>query len=169
MTSLPQNVKGVFFETLLGHLSIQEFETWAKSSYDLVSNVSPELHHTLMTLNYQSTQAAATLLPMLNRLIDQGEYETYRMLKLLHNLKLSNGNLPKLLEEVYTLYLFDYDFLKDLVALRERSIADPSINLQPEISKVAQNIIDLINAGKIVLTGYWDDDARSYSYQDLRS
>lgn len=122
-----------------------------------------------MTFDYQKTQAPAELLPMLNGLVDAGEFETYRMLKLLNEAKVNTDNLPKLVEEFYTLYLFDYDFLEDLVRLRDRLIANPSENVQAEVTKVSQKIIDWINAGKIVLTGYWDEDARSYSYKDFRT
>lgn len=75
-----------------------------------------------------------------------------------------------LLNEFYSLYSVDYDFLKELaVDLRDRMIKDPTASLQPELGIVTQKIIDWLTGGKIVLTGVYDEYLCSYSYNDLRT
>lgn len=170
MPTLSPLVKEMFFETIGGHVSMTQFETWARTSFDLPSSVSTEDLKTILSIDYKSIGAPGQLLPFLNQLVDPGEMETYKMLKLLNEAKRDNDNLPKLLDEFHTLYHLDYDFLEELaVGLRNRKLANPSESLQPELEQVTQRIIDWINTGKIVLTGDYDEYTHGNLYKDLRT
>lgn len=124
---------------------------------------------------------------LIERIVDLGEFETYKMLDLLNSAKAKDSRLPIILRQFFHLYNSGYGFLQDLgLGLGLMIIAPPSkyscsgwedlkevdkkelIRNLPKIDEVIERGSNWLIAKKIVLTGERDVSGK-YLYLDTRT
>lgn len=171
-----------------GDISLDDFEKWAYEFNHLESILGPDDYLDIISLDYKKSGAKYELYNILKRLIDLGEFETYKMLELLNEAKLKNERLPLILTEFYNLYCKGYDFLQDLGLgfglmievpppkyskdnwdnLKGDEKKDLLSSFSPEIDEAIQKVIDWLMNKRIILTGE-QDEIGHYNYQDFRT
>jgi hypothetical protein len=188
MRDLPIELKTRFFKTIKGDITLADFEQWIYDTETLESILNSDDYLDIISLNYNKGGAKYELYNILKRLIDLGEFETYKMLELLNEAKAKTERLPFVLVEFYDLYCKGYNFLQDLGLgyglmvevppskyskdnwddLKEEEKQELLNSFYPEIEEVIQRVIDWLTNKRIILTGE-QDEIGHYSYQDLRT
>jgi hypothetical protein len=188
MRDLPIELKTRFFKTIKGDITLADFEHWIYDIETLESILNSDDYLDIISLNYNKGGAKYELYNILKRLIDLGEFETYKMLELLNEAKAKTERLPFVLVEFYDLYCKGYNFLQDLGLgyglmvevppskyskdnwddLKEEEKQELLNSFYPEIEEVIQRVIDWLTNKRIILTGE-QDEIGHYSYQDLRT
>jgi hypothetical protein len=188
MRKLPIDIKERFFKTIKGDISLDDFERWVYDSKNLETILDSDDYLDIISLDYKKSGAKYELYNILKRLIDIGEFETYKILELLNQAKQKDERLPFILMEFYNLYCKGYSFLQDLGLgyglmvevppskyskdnwdeLKEDEKQDLINSFYPEINEVIQRVIDWLTNKRIVLTGE-QDEIGHYNYQDFRT
>lgn len=188
MRELPIDIKEKFFRTIKGDISLADFEKWVYKSNNLETVLDSDDYLSIISLDYKKSGAKYELFNILKRLVDLGEFETYKMLELLNKAKQKDERFPFVLMEFYNLYCKGYIFLQDLGLgyglmvqvppskyskdnwndLREDEKQDLIDSFYPEIDEVIQRVIDWLTNKRIVLTGE-QDEIGHYYYQDFRT
>jgi len=143
----------------------------------------------LLSLNYKKSGVRYELFNLLDRFVGAGEYETWKLIRILYQAKVHDINLPGVLEHLYDLYCGGYYFLETLgmgfglamCTLPKHSGFEHWRDLKaPELEQVVERLPQLIinyetdivlrwlEDGTIVLTGERDEINR-YDYIDNRS
>ena len=188
MKELPIDIKERFFKTIKGDISLDDFERWVYDSENLEGILDSNDYLDIISLDYKKSGAKYELYNILKRLVDIGEFETYKMLGLLNEAKQRTERLPFILMEFYDLYCRGYYFLQDLGLgyglmvvvpppkyskdnwndLMEEEKRDLSNSFSPKIDEVVQRVIDWLTNKRIILTGN-QNEIGHYDYQDFRT
>ncbi|PQJ12605.1 hypothetical protein CJD36_002340 [Flavipsychrobacter stenotrophus] len=187
--ALPQNIKEIFFKTIKGEIAILDFEQWLYADKEIENYLTEDDYLDLISLNFKKSGAKYELWELLKKHIDLGEFETYKMLRLLKDAQEKNNNLPEILMDFYDLYCRGYNFLDDLgmgfgLALevpmvrninaetwdeltptQQQNLLD---SFSPRLEKSIENAINWLETGKIILTGKIDEIGH-YGYNDHRT
>jgi len=184
--TLPDDIKQVFFETINGNTTLPEFEQWVYSEPQLEQVLTSEDYLNLISFGFNEDGAKYALFHLLLNLIDMGEYETWKLLWLLHEALKRNKNLPEILMTFYDMYCREYNFLDNLglgyglaveVPLPQADSWDELTHAQqeaildgfyPEIEQEILKVISWIDNKKIVLTGN-KNSYYHYEYIDNRT
>ena len=162
MKELPIDIKERFFKTIKGDISLDDFERWVYDSENLEGILDSNDYLDIISLDYKKSGAKYELYNILKRLVDIGEFETYKMLGLLNEAKQRTERLPFILMEFYDLYCRGYYFLQDLGLgyglmvvvpppkyskdnwndLMEEEKRDLLNSFSPKIDEVVQRVID---------------------------
>lgn len=191
MTPLPPDIKDVFFKTLQGDIPVDEFEQWLYGNKEIEHVLNPDDYLELISLNYKKSGARYELKNLLFKQIDLGEFETYKMLKLLNEVALKDSQLPYVLRKFYELYCQGYNFLLDLGVRYGLILIDPRVlhediyvewdnmtvieqqeliqQLLPDLDVEIARVKDWLLAKKIVLTGRQDNEYNYFEYEDYRT
>lgn len=189
MIPLPQNIKEKFYDTIKGDISIEDFEQWLYVDKEIEKYLKPDDYLDLISLNFKKSRAKYELWKLLQTHIDIGEFETYKMLRLLKDAQQKNARLPYILIEFYDFYCKGYNFLQDLGLGIGLSVAVPGIkntvadnwedltteqqsellnSFSPDLEDCLEQVIDWLETKKIILTGE-QDEIGHYVYEDLRT
>jgi hypothetical protein len=188
MTQLPNNIKTYFFSVIKGDVSTEDFEKWVYANNELESILKLDDYLDLISLNYKKGGAKYEVFNLIQKHIDLGEYETYKMLGLLEETKKKNEKLPCYLMEFYDLYCHGYYFLQDMGLGYGLSVVVPPgyfkantwnklnddeqkkllASFSPGLEIEVQRLIDWISSKKILLTGEQDNYGH-YGYEDFRT
>lgn len=189
MLTLPPLVKELFYRTVVGEISLPEFEQWLYTHEEVENLLPADDYLDLLTLNYHKSGAKYELSDLLSKLIDLGEYETYKLHRLLQEAQQKTVRLPFILIEFYDLYCRGYRFLQELglgyglaveVPYLENVPAETWNELSPdqqqqllagfypELDLELNRVLDWLDTGKIVLTGTYDELGH-HNYLDLRT
>ena len=114
MPYLPDSLKITFFKALSGEKSTGDFEQWVYTQTDLKAYLNSSDYLDLISADFSSSAGRQELFELLHRQIDAGEYETWRLSRLLKRFLNREGNLPLMLCEFYDLYCRGFRFLKSL-------------------------------------------------------
>ena len=188
MPTLPQSLKELFYRIITGEIPLLDFEQWLYASAEVEQLLSADDYLALLTLNYQKSGARHEVVKVLKQQIDLGEFETYKLLKLLQEAILKTPRLPFILVEFYYLYCRGYDFLQDLglgygltvdspwventtadswdeltSAQQAELLASFSPGLEHELDQVQRWLL----TKQIILTGE-RDELGHHTYRDLR-
>ena len=181
MTPLPQHIKVYFFKTLEGSIDLPAFEQWFYACTELESLLPPDDYLELIAYPYRQRAARYGLFTLLNKHIDKGEFETYKLRNLLQDGLLQDERITDILDTYYHLYCHGYRFLSDLgvryglmvvennwfVLSREQQ----QVLLQPvwpEIETWINRVLYWLDTGLIVLNGVQTSPAQ-YGYEDYRT
>ena len=185
--TLPADIKQVFFETLYGDKTVLEFEVWLYANKNLDNILNPEDYLELISLGYKSSTAKYDLAKLLEPLVDKGEYEKWKLLKMLAKALQRDKELPQLLMSFYDLYCKGYSFLDNLGLGYGLAVEVPysqadtwdelSVDQQqkllasfyPQLNIELTKVIDWLNSGKIILTGNKDQYNYYFDYVDNRN
>ena len=184
---LPSDIKQFFFETLYGDITISEFESWLYANKQLETVLSYENYIKLISLGYKSSTAYEDLKKILEYLVEDAEYEKWRLLRMLTEASEHNKKLPQLLICFYELYCKGYQFLDNLgigfglviIApypyasnwedLSENEQQDLIISFYPQLDIELHKVINWINSEKIVVTGLRSQHNNYFEFIDNRS
>lgn len=114
MTTLPPHIKDLFFKTLSGDISIEDFEQWLYQSKELEQLLIADDHFELISYNFKQAGAKYGLASLLKKHIDIGAYEKWKLKKLLDKVEQKQGDYPRAITEFYDLYFRGYAFLDKL-------------------------------------------------------
>src|SRR5580658_1558831 len=112
--TLPEDIKEIFFETLCGDKSVLAFEEWLYSNKSLEDILTAEDYLALISYGYKGNGVKYGLYKIVEKLIDKGEYEQWKRLRLLHKALQRDSELPQTLMSFYDLYCKGYNFLQNL-------------------------------------------------------
>jgi hypothetical protein len=189
MKTLPQDITERFYKTIKGDIHIDDFEQWLYADKELEKVLNSNDYLDLISLSYKKSGAKYELWNLLNKHIDLGEFETYKILELLKEAQLKTDRLPYILMEFYDLYCKGYNFLQDLglgigLAVVVPRVSNTSADIwdeltlgqqnelldsfYPELEECIKDVIDFLEAKKIILTGE-QDFMGHYGYEDLRT
>lgn len=184
--NLPADIKKIFFETLYGDKNVLEFEDWLYADKRLESLLTADDYLDLISYGYKGDRVKYGLYKLLEKHIDKGEYEKWKMLRRLRKALQRDEELPQILMAFYDLYCKGYSFLDNLglgygLAVEvPYSQADSWDELTPEqqqtllnsffpnIEKEIKKVIGWLETGKVVLTGF-QDEYQQYEYIDNRT
>jgi hypothetical protein len=184
VTELPQDIKFYFFEVMIGNTPIGDFEKWIYANEELELLIGPEDYLDLISLNYKANGAKYELYQLLSRQIALGEFEKYKLLKLLNQAKQKDEDLANTLVQFYDLYCDGYYFLRYIglhyglaVEIEGKDFWSAEMveehkkllrSFSPELDNQLQRIIDWLTSDKIILTGTKDELGR-FEYHDFRT
>lgn len=114
MNLLPNDIKIKFFRLISGEEPINEFEQWVYITDALEEILGYEDYLNLISLNFLKQSSRYELIKILERHINAGEYETWKLRKLLNLFTSKQGDLPFMLGEFYRLYCDGFYFLDTL-------------------------------------------------------
>lgn len=187
--TLPKDIKELFYNTIQGDISIDEFEKWLYVDKNIEKLLRPEDYLDLISLNFKKGGAKYELWSLLKKHIDLGEFETYKMLKLLKEAQQKTERLPYILIEFYNLYCKGYGFFQDLGLGIGLAIEVPRVSnskaenwdeltiqeqkelldsFSPELEDGIERVIYWLETKKIILIGE-QNEIGDFDYKDLRS
>jgi hypothetical protein len=184
--NLPIDIREIFFETLQGDKSVLEFEQWLYADRRLESILTPEDYLDLISYGYKGDRVKYGLYKLLVKHIDKGEYEKWKLVKLLHKALRRDTYLPQILMTFYDLYCKGYYFLDNLglgygLAVKvpysqadswNELTAEQQQNLinsfYPGIEDEIEKVIEWLDSGKVILTGI-QDEYNYFGYIDNRT
>ena len=188
MTALPQDIKERFYKTIEGKISLFDFEKWLFADKELEKHLRPDDYLDLISLSFKKSGAKYELWNLLKKHINLGEFETYKMFRLLNEAKQKNKRLPYILMEFYDLYCRGYNFLQDLGLGIGLAVEVPRVNstannwdeltakqqkelldsFSPELEECIEQVVNWLEMKRIILTGE-QNDIGHYGYNDLRT
>jgi hypothetical protein len=183
--NLPTDIKEIFFETLYGDKSVLDFEQWLYADERLETILAPEDYLDLISYGYKGDRVKYGLYRLLEKHIHKGEYEKWKLIKLLRKALKRDNDLPQILRRFYDLYCKGYDFLDDLglgyglavevptqanswgelTAEQQQNLLD---SFYPEIEYEIKKAISWLEIDRVTLTGY-KDEYNHYEYIDNRT
>ncbi len=187
--TLPKDIKELFYKTIQGNISLDEFEKWLYEDKNLEKLLRPEDYLDLISLNFKKGGAKYELWSFLKKHIDLGEFETYKMLRLLKEAQQKTERLPYILIEFYNLYCKGYGFFQDLGLgiglavevprvsnskaenwdeLTEQEQKELLDSFSPELEDGIERVIYWLETKKIILIGE-QNEIGDFDYKDLRS
>ena len=189
MTTLPQDIKVKFYNTIKGDISLDDFEKWLYADKVIEKLLRSDDYLELISLDFKKSGAKYELWNLLKKHIDIGEFETYKLLGLLREAHRKTDRLPYILMDFYDLYCKGYIFFQDLGLGIGLSVEAPRVNnstaetwdeltkdqqrelldsFSPELEEGIERVIYWLETKKIVLTGE-QDEIGHYEYNDLRT
>lgn len=183
--TLPTDINEIFFETLHGDRSVLEFEKWLYNDKRLERILAAEDYLDLISYGYKGDRVKYGLYKLLEKHIDRGEYEKWKLLKLLNKALQRDDDLPQILMMFYHLYCKGYNFLDNLGLGYGLAVEVPThaeswdeltseqqqsvINtFYPDIESEIRKVINWLGNGKVVLTGI-EHEYSNYKYIDNRT
>ena len=188
MKKLPPDIKEIFYKTIQDEISLDDFENWLYTNKEIEILFPSDDYLELISLNFKKSGAKYELWKLLQKHIDPGDFEQYKMLGLLYEARQKTNRLPFILKEFYDLYCSGYNFLQELGIGYGLTIEVPRINTEtdtwedltekqqkqtldgfsPGLEEEISKVIHWIETKKIRLTGKRDEIGH-YRYQDLRT
>ncbi len=185
--TLPADIEQLFFETLNGDKSVLEFETWLYADKQLEKEINSDDYLDLISLRYKSSTAKHDLNKLLEKLVNKGDYEMWRIRRLLTKALQRDKDLPQLLMTFYDLYCKGYSFLDNLGLGYGLAVEVPysqadywdGLTLEqqqkllasfyPQLDLEIKKVIGWLDTGKIKLTGNRDHYNYYFDYTDNRN
>ena len=173
--ALPADIQLVFFETLYGTRSVLEFEKWLYADKRLENMLPPQDYVDLLSYQYTDGKIRVSLSSLLEKHIDKGQYEKWRLLTQLNRVLERTPDAPDIIIDFYDLYCKGYYFMDNLglgyglrldcpypdanswVELTKEQQADVLRETFPAIDVEIKKVIGWLESGKVVLTGIRDE------------
>ncbi len=167
---------------------VREFEWWFYDTNILEKILGDEDYFNLISLDFAKRGSRYELIKILERHINAGEYETWKLRKLLTLFLSQEGDLPLILCEFYELYCDGFYFLDTLglgygLAIRVpphgysseywQELADEEKerllgSILPDAIDEARKVLTWLDQGEIVIIDEQDELGR-YLYVDKRT
>ncbi len=186
---LPYDIKEKFYKVINGEIALDDFEQWIYSNGELEKQLGNGDYTNLISLNFKKSSDKYALWKLLKKHIDPGEFETYKMLRLLREAQQKNDRLPYILMNFYNLYCNGYGFLQDLGLGFGLAVELPQVNnstagtwdeltsqqqkkllesFSPELEECIEQVIAWLETRQIILTGE-QNEIGLYGYEDFRT
>jgi hypothetical protein len=172
MKRIPKEIKIQLFRFLNEEMSTEELEQWVYQNRDLEVVFNREDYLELISLNYESSQTRHDLEKILTKYVRTGEYESWKIKKLLMKVLNKKENLPYTLPEIYFLYCRGFYFLDNLAlgfgievqSRLDEGVSRDSIEIHdliesflPNIHQEAEKVLSWLVEGKIIIRDEYDD------------
>lgn len=173
--TLPDEIKEIFFLTLFGDKTELEFERWLYQDKQLEHLLRPEDYLDFISHGYRNrAQTGFELVRLLEKHIHMGEYEKWRVLKLLNKALNRGTDLPGILIQFYDLYCTGYNFMSILGLQYGLAVAVPygyALNWEsitekeqreiiqgfyPQLETEIHKVISWLEEDQIIFTGMQD-------------
>ena len=168
------------YDLFYNNSDIHIFEKWVYENNDLKSLLSKDDYLALLSLNYKTEYSHNEVYKIMMKYLDLSKFETKRVLDLLYKSLETKELLPIMLPCLYHLYCNGYIFLQKIAIEYGLNCIVPPSNYKvnhwtkltefekeeiinsfyPEIENDIKDVIELIENGKIILTGLKDDNDR---------
>lgn len=188
MEQLSEDIKIKFFRFISGEESTSGFEQWVYDTNALEEILGDEDYFNLISLDFARRSSRYELIKILERHINAGEYETWKLRRLLTLFLSQEGDLPLMLCEFYELYCDGFYFLDTLglgygLAIRVpphgysseywQELNNEEKNrllgsILPDAVDEARKVLTWLDEGKIVMIDE-QDELGHYLYIDKRS
>ena len=173
---LPKHIRKTFYDLVMGDLPLDSFEQWLYESHEEIEHlINPNDYLDLISFNFRKKYAAHDLNRLIEKYVDFAEFDSLRLLGILHKAK--DRNTPKLhlvITELYDLYCGGYYFLRTLGLMYGLVVASPYPTydwdklteteqnklldkLYPEIIDEIESVIMLLESKTIVVLGKKED------------
>jgi hypothetical protein len=180
MQNLTFVVKQKFFKFLNDEESIADFEKWSYETNILEEILGKEEYLDLVSVDFSRSNAKSEIVKIINKYIDTGEYELWKLKNVLTNFINRNKDPQNLLFEFYELYCNGYSFLDNLglgygltaIGITEldehgKKLSSEEQNksiddLIPGATIEAQKILTWLETGKIEIIKKDEDDRGSF-------
>ena len=183
-TLLPQHIKDMFYNLFSDEISVNVFEEWLYDDEVIEQIIGPDRYLELILINYNNRGAKYELIPLIEKYIDMGEFESRKLIALLKKILMKPKEYPYLIMELYDLYCGGYFFLQklgleyglcmyaphgansweELSEAKQKALVD---GFSPEIEKEIEQNIALLENKSIVLTGQ-KNELGQYCFIDYR-
>jgi hypothetical protein len=183
---LPVEIKELFLLTLYGDKTELEFEEWLYQDSQLEKLLSSEDYLDLISHGYRiDASPSYELARLLEKHLEKGEAEKWRLLRLLSKALKRDVDLPGILVQFYDLYCAGYSFLDTLGLQYGLAVAVPygyalswdSITVKeqtkiiqgfyPQLETEIHKTISWLSEDLVVLTGAQDENG-NYGFIDNR-
>ena len=105
MTTLSENNKIEFYKFLNGDKSVEELECFIYSQSDLEQQLDSETYLNLVELNFKDKYGKAKLTDIIkNRIIEEGQFETWKLKRILNDFLIQPEKTDTNLDKIYHLY-----------------------------------------------------------------
>jgi len=168
MIVLPEHIELLVFKVLKGETPIQDFEQWLYMNKELEVLLPEDEYLDFISLSYKTSGASHELAKLLRKHLDVGKFETWKLRNLLSGVMKREGDFVAGIIRFYDLYCKGYYFLdclafqyglpldSDMYRRSERKL-EVANRFYPAIEADIQRVLDLLNSGRIRLTGEADD------------
>lgn len=188
MKEVNENIEYKFYEVLKHKIEIREFEQWVYQSKELQSELPEDIYFDLISLNYKDKYAHNELEKIIGKFVDNGKFEIKQIANILKSIINRDEKSAESIEITYDLYCSGYSFLRRLGLSYGLLISCPPMGdyekswkeiakeeqsellnkLYPAIIYDAQNALNWINKGKIIIKNTFNE-LGNYEYEDLRN
>lgn len=164
------------YNLIYNNTSIYQFEDWIYNNESIMVYISYDDYIDLISIDYKDKYARGTLFKIINPYINYGVFEAINLLSLLEKCLDNNfdfDQLAHIYQEFYYMYCKGYYFLDELGMmyglacvvppnkyssndwheLRDKEKEEIISSFYPNVKVDIENVIELINQEKIVLTG----------------
>ena len=114
MKILPVDIKTEVFKFIHHEIPLEEFEQWVYATNEIQELFSREDYVELLSVDYSKPSNRYDVAKLVTRYIDEGEYETWKLKKLLYAVIKNDGDLHQVFIGFYDLYCDGYRFLDNL-------------------------------------------------------
>ncbi|HEY9262742.1 hypothetical protein [Chitinophaga sp.] len=153
-------------------ISIRDFEKWVYNNTALEEAMGSEAYIELASINFNNKYATDEVLSQADEFLDYAAFEQHKLMLLLQHLIQKNGDFESLLLATYQQYCWGYKFMIHLGIdyglnfiegwIPEAEKSNRINEIYPEVKRRAEQVINWLNSGAIVLTG------KDYQYIDNR-
>ena len=172
MEQLPEKIQTQLFRFLNEEIRVEELEKWVYQTRELELNFDEEDYLKLISLDFSSLHARHEIEKILKKYIGYGEYETWKVKKLLVNILGRKEELPNTLIDLYTLYCQGFYFLDNLAlgfgievqSMLDEGVSKDSIEVQqlvdsflPKVRHEAERVLSWLEEEKIKIRDEYDD------------
>jgi hypothetical protein len=177
--TIPKIFTGKIYAFLNSEISISDFEQWVYAQADELGNeLNKDVFLELISFSYQLSGAKYDLSKLLRTLIDEADYEKYRILKLLNDTLVYSPNSQQNIAQFYDLYCEGYGFFDDLAFPYGLNAEAPLQNEEdteamiksyyPKITTEIKKVIHWIENKEVILKPISEEDFPKYDYEDNR-
>ncbi len=169
-------------------MPLEEFEQWVYATKDLEELFSREDYVELLSVDYSKNSNRYDVVKLVTRYINEGEYETWKLKKLLYAVINNDGDLQQVFIDFYYLYCDGYRFLDNLGLGYGLSVVVPPseyssdsweklseqekerllASFLPEAINEVKRVLFWLNDGEIVILNE-QDGLGHFKYLDHRS
>lgn len=174
LMTIPNNIKHKIFEVLNENGDLLQFEAWLYANPEIENTLPADLYFDLIEFNYKQHDAKNLFDNMVKKFINKGEFEEWKIRKLLTE-ALNNGKeLPEILKRFYDFYCRGYSFFDNLGLGYGLSVVAEDYGEEklkavfPNVKVEIEKVIHWLDSKKVILTGL-QDEYNNYEYLDYRT
>lgn len=190
-TKLPLEIQKEFFKFFTGENSVKDFEQWLYENSELEKNLTESEYLDLISLNFNKNYTKHEVHKILDAYLNLGEFEKWKIYKILNDLISKNENFIKSLIQTYNLYCNGFYFMDNLgmnyglnfvvyemnswEELTNHQKQNRIVEIYEEVKTEALKILNWIESQKIIITdekndyiGYEVIDNRTEEEKELK-
>jgi vacuolar-type H+-ATPase subunit I/STV1 len=180
-------IESKYLDLMDEKISIKEFENWVYNSESLEKELTEDEYTDLISLNYNNSNSKQEVGKILSERLDEGKFETVRMINLLNSIIDRDGNEGEAMTIMYDLYCKGYSFLEDLGLgiglfikvsnkyeveyfheLKDFQKQELVNSVYPPAKELAEELIKWLVVRDLILTGEKEPELNKWKFIDNR-